>query len=329
MDALTAKFETQHGLITRAQLQNLGCSRRAIDWRRTLGEWLPVRPGVYRLRGVPSSWDQRLHSAMLWANGAASHRSAARLWKLDLDVPDDALLEIVTRTIRRHKADDVIVHRSRSITLEDLTVRRGIRVTKLGTTLLHLAQVLEHDDLEAVVDSAIRHRPGLQSWLANRMRGDIAMGMRGKALREMLLARELGTLDSLLEVKAKQALERAWLAPTSVHYPVAAPFHTSLDFVWLPQRVVLQLMGIKFHGSRRRFDLTLQQLRELAARDWTVLPATWTDVTEREAELMADLQRALVASNVSLEQNVPAWIFKPRQELLFPTHAIDLSQCDQ
>lgn len=209
---------------------------------------------------------------------------SSKLWGLELTVPDQAPIELVTTFLRRHQAPDVLVHRSRNIALADLTERRGIRVTRLGTTLLHLAQVLSLDDLEAAVDSAIRHRPALQSWLAARLRGDLAIGMRGKALREMLLAREFGTFDSLLEVKAKQALERAWLAPTHVHYSVAEPFHTSLDFVWLPQRVVLQLMGIQFHGSRRRFDLTLQQLRELAARGWTVLPATWTDVDKRENE---------------------------------------------
>lgn len=328
MNDLTPLFEAQHGLITRAQALNNGFSRRAIDWRLKCGEWIAVRSGVYRLRGLASTWDQRLHAAMLWTKGAASHRSAARLWRLDLTVTDDAPLEVVTREVRRHCADDVLVHRSRNIELADLTVRRGIRTTRLGTTLLHLAQTLDFDDLEATVDSAVRHRPGVQSWLANRLRGDLASGMRGKVLREMILAREFGTLDSLLEVKAKQALERAWLAPTHVHHAVAQPFHTSLDFVWLPQRVVLQLMGIKFHGSRRRFDLTLQQLRELAARGWTVLPATWTDVVERETELMADLDRALVASGVPLAENQPAWIFKPRQELLFPTSAIDLKYCD-
>ena len=155
------------------------------------------------------------------------------------------------------------------------------------------------------------------------------MGLRGKALRDLLLAREFGALDSLLEVRAKQALERAWLSPTHVHYPLAAPFHTNLDFVWEPQRVALQLMGIQFHGSRKQFDLSLQQLRELAARGWTVLPATWTDVHQREQELMGDLERALNASGVSLKNNLPAWIFKPRQELLFPTRSIDLSFCDQ
>ena len=44
---------------------------------------------------------------------------------------------------------------------------------------------------------------------------------------------------------------------------------------------------------------------------------------------MADLARALDASGVPLDHNVPAWIFEPRQELLFPTNAIDLSYCDQ
>lgn len=263
------------------------------------------------------------------ARAAASHRSAARLWGLDLTVPDDAPLEVVTRTIRRHKASDVLVHRSRSIELTDLTERRGIRVTRLGMTLLHLAQVLDLDELEAAVDSAVRHRPSLQSWLANRLRGDIALGMRGKALRQMLLAREFGTFDSLLEVKAKQLIEKAWLPPTHVHFPVAEPFHANLDFVWEPQRVALQLMGLKGHGSRKHFDLTLQQLRELTARGWTVLPATWTDIHQRPDELIADLARALDASGVPVKDNRPAWIFAPRQELLFPTSAIDLAYCDQ
>ncbi|MBS1153086.1 MAG: hypothetical protein H6Q89_4784 [Myxococcaceae bacterium] len=329
MDELTRWFEAQHGLVTRVQALKLGLSRRAIDWRLQTREWEVARTGVYRLSGSHATWDQRAHAAMLWSCGAASHRTAARLWNLDLTVPDDAPLEMVTRIRRNRTAPDVIVHRSRTIELRDLTERRGIRVTRLGTTLLHLAQVLPLDLLEAALDSAIRNRPPLQSWLASRLQGDLALGMRGKALRHMVLAREFGTFDSLLEVDTKQALERAWLPPTHVHYPLAAPFHTNLDFVWEPQRVALQMMGMKGHGSRRRFDLTLQQLRELAARGWTVLPATWTDLHEREAELMADLARALAASGVSLDQNVPAWIFKPRQELLFPISAVDLSYCTE
>jgi hypothetical protein len=329
MDELTNWFERQHGLVTRAQVLRAGLSRRAIDWRLKTGQWLAARPGVYRLRGTLATWEQRVHAAMLWSCGAASHRTAARLWGLELDFQESDLIEVVTRMSRHLRAPDVLVHRSRNIELHDLTQRRGIRVTRLGTTLLHLAQVLTLEDLEVAVDAAVRHRPSLQKWLAARLRGDLATGVRGKALKEMILARELGTLDSKLEVLTKQALERAWLAPTHVHYPLAAPFHVNLDFVWEPQRVAVQMFGIKDHGSRKRFDLTLQQLRELAARGWTVLPASWTDIKLREAELMADLARTLDASGVSLDQNVPAWIFKPRQELLFPTSAIDLSFCDQ
>ncbi len=328
MDDVTKWFEKQHGLITRTQLLKAKHTRTAIAWKLTTGEWIAVRPGIYRLAGVVSNWDQRLHAAMLWSCGAASHRSAARLWGLDLTVADRTPLEIVTRTVRRPRATPgLIIHRSRHITRDDLTERHGIRVTRLGTTLLHLAQVLRRDELEAVVDSAVRNRPSVQSWLANRLRGDLADGMRARVLREMLLAREFGTLDSLLEVKAKQAIEKAWLPPTHVHYPLVAPFHVNLDFVWEPQRVALQLLGIQFHGSRKRFDLSLQQLRELAARNWTVLPATWTDICERPDELMADLARALDASGVPLKDNVPAWLFKPRQEVLFPTSAVDLAYC--
>lgn len=128
-----------------------------------------------------------------------------------------------------------------------------------------------------------------------------------------MAARAYGTFDSLLEVRAKQLLQRHWLAPTHVHYPIHEPFEMNLDFVWAPQRVAVQLMGMKDHGKRKRFDLDMTQIRELAARGLVVLPATWTDVHGKADALVADIVRALDASGVSLANNVPAWIFEPRQ----------------
>lgn len=308
-------FEVQHGVLLRSQALKHGMTKRVIDGLLERKEWIRAYSGLYRLGGMPETWEQRVHAAMLWSSGAASHRTAARLWRLDLEVSDSAPIDVVTRKARRPSSEDgLVVHRSRRITPADLTERSGIRVTRLGTTLIHLTQVLDTDSLEGAVDSAIRNRPGLLTWLSKHLERGGANGLeRGAVLQRLVAARQHGTFDSLLEVRAKQLLEKHWLAPTHVHYPIHEPFEMNLDFVWEPQRVALALMGMKDHGKRKRFELDMTQIRELAARQWTVLPATWNDVHFKAEPLVNDLVRALQASRVPLTNNVPAWIFEPRQ----------------
>lgn len=319
-EGLKKIFEEQHGLVLRSQALKHGLTRRGIQGCLARNEWAPAFAGLYRLTGLAETWEQRVHAAVLWSSGAASHLTAARLWRLDLD-PDDALpIEVVTRMMRRHSAEGISVHRSRTITRDDLTHRSGIRVTRLGTTLVHLAQVLEPNLLEIAVDCAIRNRPGLLEWLQTWLEKTSLRGLKGShVLRHLVQARAHGTFDSKLEVLMKQLMDVTGVpAPTHLHYPIHAPFEMNLDFVWEPQRVALQTYGIKDHGKRMRFDLDLHQIRALATHGWTVLPATWTDVTTRAQALAADITRTLHQSGVSLAANVPALIFRPRQLRLFP-----------
>lgn len=318
-DEIEKYFEKQHGLVLRGQALKCGLTRREIDGRIARSEWIRSYLGLYRQAGQAETWEQRVHAAMLWTSGAASHHTAARLWRLDLDVPDDAPIEVVTRMMRRHEAPDVVVHRSRTITRDDLTVRSGIRVTRLGRTLVHLAQVLAPNLLEVAVDSAIRNRDGVLPWLMKQLDANRLNGLKGtEALRHLVLVRERDTFDSKLEVLMKQLMESSGVpAPTHVHYPITDPFPMNLDFVWEPQRVALQLFGLKDHGKRKRFDLDMHQLRELATRGWAVLPATWTDVHQRPKPLTDGIVQALAASGVSLTGNVPALLFRPWQLDLF------------
>lgn len=318
-DKLRKIFEDQYGLVLRSQALKHGVTRRAIQGRLARNEWAPTFAGLYRLTGIAETWEQRVLAAVLWSSGAASHLTAARLWKLDLDVNDDAPIEVVTRRMHHHTSDTVTVHRSRAITRADLTHRRGIRVTRLGMTLVHLAQTLEPNPLEIAIDCAIRNRDGLLDWLQAWLEKNPLRGVKGAhLLRHFVRVRAHGTFDSKLEVLMKQLMDATAVpAPTHLHYPIHDPFEMNLDFVWEPQRVALQTYGIKDHGKRKRFDLDLNQIRALASRGWTVLPATWTDVTRRADALAADLIRTLRASGVPLTGNQPALIFQPRQLELF------------
>jgi hypothetical protein len=74
----------QFGLISHAQAVACGMSPHAIHRRVAARRWDRVLPGVYRLVGAPSSWEQRLMAAVVWAPEAVvSHRGAAALWRLD------------------------------------------------------------------------------------------------------------------------------------------------------------------------------------------------------------------------------------------------------
>ena len=80
MDALIARIAAgQHGLFLRQDALAVGMTDAQIEYRVRTGRWVRVTPGVYRLAGVPVTWNQRALSACLAAGDKAiiSHRSAA------------------------------------------------------------------------------------------------------------------------------------------------------------------------------------------------------------------------------------------------------------
>ena len=69
-------------LVTLAQLDDLGVTRRQRQWRLATGRWESPYTGVYRIGGLPHSWRSDLLAACLAGPAVASHRSAAALWDL-------------------------------------------------------------------------------------------------------------------------------------------------------------------------------------------------------------------------------------------------------
>ncbi|MDQ3757851.1 MAG: hypothetical protein M3394_08375, partial [Actinomycetota bacterium] len=121
---------------------------------RTLAGWVEggrlerVHAGVYRLAGVPPSWEQDVMAAVLAADGVASHRTAARLW----DMYDTDAVEVTVPRSRRCLAADVVAHRSGDIVPRHVTRRLGIPVTNPMRTLVDLGAV----DKWAVADALER-----------------------------------------------------------------------------------------------------------------------------------------------------------------------------
>jgi predicted transcriptional regulator of viral defense system len=117
---------TQHWLIIRDQLLDLGLSRHALDRRSKSGFLVSLSAGIYRVAGAPQSWRQGLLGACLWAPGAASHRSALRLH--GIDGYSGEIVE-VTSTAQRASGARAHIHQTSSLPASDV-----MRVDSIPTT---------------------------------------------------------------------------------------------------------------------------------------------------------------------------------------------------
>ena len=140
----------QHGVVTRAQLLDIGLGYRAIDDRIARGLLHPIHRGVYavghRLRTTDATW----MAAVLACPGAVlSHRSAAALW--GIRATTRAATEItLPRICRRPRIQP---HRA-VLPDDEVTVERGIPVTNPARTLLDLAAVLTPQQLAHALNEA-------------------------------------------------------------------------------------------------------------------------------------------------------------------------------
>jgi len=129
--AITALAEKQHGVVTIAQLMELGATRHVITSLLASGQWERVTPMLLRRVGSPRSRGQRVIEAVFDAGeGAAlSHRSAAAWWRLRGFILHD--LE-VTRLRATHSTPARlarVVHEPRCFPSHHRTVLDGIPIT--------------------------------------------------------------------------------------------------------------------------------------------------------------------------------------------------------
>ena len=144
----------QFGLFTYQQaLGNM--TLRALERGTQPGRrWERVAPHVYRVLATPADWRQPLMAALLWAGEPAvlSHRSAAAV--LGLDGVERGWVEFSTTKSTRPPNRWIRYQRAvrAAEAVGPLRVNTGVR------TLHDLAEVLDDDRLEWVLESALRAR---------------------------------------------------------------------------------------------------------------------------------------------------------------------------
>ena len=296
IEALDRVASTQHGLVARHQVIGAGVSPSGLRRWVAAGRLTPVRSGVYRLAGAPPTWEQHLLAAVMAAgDGAmASHRSAARLWRL----LDHDLLEVTVPARRRPRLVGVAVHRSGDVVAAHCLRRRGVRTTSPLRTLVDVGAVLGPAAVEDVLDRALEQR---LLTVAGAEQALEVIGRQGRSgagvLRAVLDHRALGTRrpDSVLEPRMARLLRDAGLPSPDFQHAVrrGRRLVARVDFAYPDVRLALEVDGWTAHSSRRSFQSDLERQNALVAMGWTVLRFTWADVVRRPDRVASQISGVL------------------------------------
>jgi very-short-patch-repair endonuclease/predicted transcriptional regulator of viral defense system len=156
---------SQHGLVTGAQLRELGFTRSAIAHRVRTGRLWRVHPGVFAV-GRPELTREGLWLAAVLACGEGavlSHLCAAALLEMrEGAIPRWPQVSVPTDSGRLGPRG-IDLHRAATLRANDIIERNAIPVTSLPRTLIDLASVLGDKELKSALRQAERrHRIDLQ-----------------------------------------------------------------------------------------------------------------------------------------------------------------------
>ncbi len=243
---------SQHGVLTRRQLLELGLSRHGIEHRLAIGRLHRVAFGVYAV-GRPELTREGRWMAAVLATGPESgsragtaamlsHGSAAALWRIGVERLD--LVEVTTRAPSPRSRPGIRVHRRPSLRADAAVLRDGLPVTSPVQTLVDMATWLDGRLLERAINEA-----------------DVLDLVDPEALRKALEGRrDAGAprlrriLDRATFVYTRTELERAFL-PLALDAGLPVPLSAQwvnryeVDFYWPALRLVVETDGLCYHRT--------------------------------------------------------------------------------
>lgn len=279
--------EGQHGVITRAQLLELGLGSDAIATRLDSGRLCSVYRGVYTIGARRLTRHGRWMAAVLGCGRGAvlSHRAAASLW----GIRGGGAIEVtVPRGVRPRPG--MRLHRA-VLPTDEITTHEGIPTTTVPRTLLDLSAVVQLDQLRSAMRQA--NQLGLTDplWLGDLVeRYPRRPGIPSVKAVVREARRGLGIVRSPLEERFQAFLIERGLPLPKTNVRIDGP---EVDCVWPEQRLIVELDGRAVHSTAAAFELDRARDRRLAAAGWRVIRVTSRQLDDTPDELEADLRRLL------------------------------------
>lgn len=261
-----------------------------------LREWFRVLPRTYRLAAFPTSWKQFLMAVFLWAGEAAvvSYRSAASLHGF-VQIPE-RFFEL-TVPYSRHVPDPKIqLHVTNRFLPGDIARIGPLSVTSVTRTLIDVSSVLDIDQLEVLLEDALRRRLVTVERLESRIEKLQELGRRGAGrLSELLNARSPSArpTDTDFETKAIQMLRRAGLPSPVRQFWIG---ETRVDLAYPERCIAIECDSRTFHSQPK--DEAKDALRNngLIALRWQLFTITWDDLKKANPLVVQQIATAYYAN---------------------------------
>jgi very-short-patch-repair endonuclease len=273
-DAAIARIAArQHGVVSLVQLEQAGIHRQGRTRRLQRGRLHRIHRTVFAVghRGL-SREGQWLAAVLAVGPGAAlSHASSGALWgMLGSHGPDSSgSVELpIHVTVRgtRESRRGIRVHRSRTLTPDQITVCQRIPATTPSRTLADLKGVLSQSRFGA----ALRQAEFL-----------------GLPLDPAL---EPDRTRSELEGKLLALCRRHRLPLPEVNVRIGS---FTVDFLWRDRRLVVEVDGYWAHGSRSAFESDRARDVELQLLGYDVARFTWRQLSDRPKDVVGALRQLL------------------------------------
>src|SRR6266511_870489 len=235
---------TQHGVVTRAQMRELGLASWVIHHRIAVKRLHPVFRGVYAV-GRPELTQYGGWMAAVLACGpdaALSHASAAALWEIGTE---GRLIEVSVSlpSVRRHPR--LVAHRRSALSAGDVTTHHGIPVTTPICTLIDIAPRLSPGRLEVAINEADKLGLTNPEELGSAL--DAFAGRNGvAALRRVLDRQTFAFTDSELERRFLPIVRKAGLPLPQTQTRVNG---FKVDFYWPDLGLVVETDGLRYHRT--------------------------------------------------------------------------------
>ena len=273
--------------MTRAQLVELGLGPEAIRSRVKLRRLVIVHRGVYALGHAPEAPRDRAYAAVLACgpDGVLSHSSAASLW----GIYDRwwTPFEVIVKWDRRRPG--IQTHQTK-LARTDVRRHLGIRVTSPARTIFDIAPRLTDKALtRAVNELRIKRLLKLEQLaeLTTRLPRH-----RGASRVRPLIETSRGPTRSELEDRFAAFATRFDLPPFEFNARVAG---YEVDVLFPAQRVIVELDGYEFHGTRQAFEKDRERDATTLAAGYRTVRITWERLTEA-AEKEAARLNAIITS---------------------------------
>jgi len=280
----------QDGLITRQQAIHAGITADALRGLRARGEWTTVLPQVYRVVESHPTPESRLRAVSLWAGHPAcvSGIAAAYWWGL-VTVPPHPVEITIPRTRRLRPRPQAVIKR-RFLPPEDRAVLRGVAVTGLPLTALHAAVALGSAGPQ-MLDRALQTRVRFAEVRAAHYRN---LGCHGSHDAGLLLIAAGDRAAAQSERRFISLMRQSGIGGWRANHLVrVGPLSRTCDFVFVRERVIVEIDGWAWHHTPDRFNADRFKQNALTNGGWRVLRFTWLDLTQRPEYVVGEVWTAL------------------------------------